>query len=842
MDTDSVTGKSAPRRYWHLPVFLLGVAAAIAAYTQFPPPVEDPASAVKRTAEELRIALGKQVVPVSQVESLTKELEGEAGAVPGSNVEVAFLAGSGHVALAEHGPAEAAAGHWKAAAKLFAPLDPIALNTPQDGAKLAMRRAKVHAAMGTGDPAEIVRVLSTPMPDEDLAEKSRYIAETCLRMTPPDYVRAKAELAAYLGGPHTLGPADAARYRLRLGELCARQGQFAEAKPYLLKATEPSAAEDVRALAKVLLARNALAEDNAAEAERLFVEAINSNALPQDQRTLVRFQSAEVMLKLNHSAEALASYKVAAAADGSVGVAAKVRLAEQLGRVGERAEAARNLEQAVVGVSATTPFTNPYLRVEQVQAAFEELIVVCLKAGDDEAALRASTAYQAVAAADRGREKRAEVFLARAGRLVSLAATNPQARFAAEAAYRDAVREFDALADLLPTAAGKADAMSKAAAALKAVGDYPAARAKLDSIVALPGLEKPTVASACFDAADVAKLAADPAAAKIYLQKSIDAGGPAGFHARVKFAALMRDDVVAVQSNPASAPDAKAKAEADTLFAVQLLEQVADAATVSDAEKPAHEQALFDLGWAMLKQRRTADAEARFRKLIQLYPNTKDIGTARLCLASALLFQVEKSGNPADPRLGEALQLLDAVATGTDKTLQIQAKLRVARAYLGVGKYEEAVKAATAMADSTKGTCDELVALSMVYLGYAQQNLWTQAAVIESRMRATYKELPDTAFAGGAPEYTRQYWATDWFDFLDKSRQAASSGRKSRLHRRYESAQEVTTPAESLSEPIPPHRLPGAGGGPSFTISSRGCHVSDACKRAGDRGRGICCC
>jgi hypothetical protein len=87
-----------------------------------------------------------------------------------------------------------------------------------------------------------------------------------------------------------------------------------------------------------------------------------------------------------------------------------------------------------------------------------------------------------------------------------------------------------------------------------------------------------------------------------------------------------------------------------------------------------------------------------------------------------------------------------------------------------VGKYEQAVTAATALADAAKGTCDELVALSMVYLGYAKQELWTQAAVIESRMRTTYRDLPDSAFAGGPPEYTRQFWTTNWFDYLDKSR------------------------------------------------------------------------
>src|SRR5204863_1600998 len=98
-----------------------------------------------------------------------------------------------------------------------------------------------------------------------------------------------------------------------------------------------------------------------------------------------------------------------------------------------------------------------------------------------------------------------------------------------------------------------------------------------------------------------------------------------------------------------------------------------------------------------------------------------------------------------------------------DKTLRTQAKLRVARAYLGVGKHEDAVKAATALADAAKGTCDELVALSIVYLGYAKQDLWTQAGVIESRMRLAYAALPDAAVAGGPREYNRRFWTANWF-------------------------------------------------------------------------------
>jgi TolA-binding protein len=375
-----------------------------------------------------------------------------------------------------------------------------------------------------------------------------------------------------------------------------------------------------------------------------------------------------------------------------------------------------------------------------------------------------------VAAADRGREKKADVYLAKAIRLVPQAARDPQAHAAAAAAYRAAVAEFDALASVLPTPAGKADAMSKAAAALKAVGDLPAARAKLDAIAALPGLAGPTVAAVCLDAAEVAKLAGDAAATKTYLQKAIDGGGPCGFHARVKLSAALRAEAAAVKADPQATADAKARAEATTQFAMQLLEQVADAQAVSEAEKPAHEQALFDLGWAMLQQSRTADAEARFRKLLQLYPNTKDVATAMLCLASALLAQVEKAGNPADPRFAEAMKLLDTVAEWGEPSLKTQAKLRIARAYLGVGKYEQAVSTATTMADATKGTCDELIALSMVYLGYAKQELWSQAAVIESRMRSAYQALPDAAFPGGPPEYTRQYWTGSWFGYLDKAR------------------------------------------------------------------------
>jgi tetratricopeptide (TPR) repeat protein len=212
---------------------------------------------------------------------------------------------------------------------------------------------------------------------------------------------------------------------------------------------------------------------------------------------------------------------------------------------------------------------------------------------------------------------------------------------------------------------------------------------------------------------------------------------------------------------------------ATATFALQLLEQAADAPTIQDAEKPAHEKALYELGRQLLARNRIPDAEARFRKMLQLYPKAADAPTAKLCLASALLAQVERSpAGASDPRLTESLALLESEADSPDKALQTQAKLRVARAYLGVGKYEDAVKTATNLADATKGTVEELIALSMAYNAYAYQSQWDQAGVIASRMRGTFKDLPETSFAGDTPEYTRNYWSQNWFEKLDKVKPA----------------------------------------------------------------------
>ena len=60
---------------------------------------------------------------------------------------------------------------------------------------------------------------------------------------------------------------------------------------------------------------------------------------------------------------------------------------------------------------------------------------------------------------------------------MSLIAPN---QIAVSMSRKHAVVEFDALAEVLPTAAGKADAMTKAAAALKAIGDTAGAKEDRD--------------------------------------------------------------------------------------------------------------------------------------------------------------------------------------------------------------------------------------------------------------------------------------------------------------------------------------------------------------------------
>ena len=186
------------RNYWQLPLFVLGVVAAIAAWRTFPPQPDNPSDLFQKDLGALKQAVDRKPVDAGQLTETSRKVEAIYEQYPAEGNRANFLLGSAHGVLAE---TTEDAEHWKKSAQYFAKCDPMTLADLADRGRCVFRSAKATAAIGAGNPVALLPALQAVPSGEDVGERSRLIAETCLRLNPPDLKRAKEEFSAFLSGP-----------------------------------------------------------------------------------------------------------------------------------------------------------------------------------------------------------------------------------------------------------------------------------------------------------------------------------------------------------------------------------------------------------------------------------------------------------------------------------------------------------------------------------------------------------------------------------------------------------------------------------------------------------------
>jgi tetratricopeptide (TPR) repeat protein len=747
-----------PRNYWQLPTFAVGVAAAAAAYANFPPPPADPVVLAGRDVDALREVLAARPVNAPAVADLARRVADAADRSPAPGA-ARFAAGSGFVALAESGRAEEADAHWAAAADLLAAVDASMLADPADAKRLAFRRAKALAATGRGTPAALYPALTDrPFDDPDPGELPRLLGEVCLKLDGVEMKkRARTELTAYLSGPPRLAPPALARLRLALGQTCMALNDPKGAKAWLAQVSPPADAGVVGA-AKVQLAQLAAADGDWAEAVKLYDAALAVPGLPPAERGVVQYQAGAGRLKLRDMAGAVPYFEGAANAPGPVAAAAAVRLAEAAARdpggKGQRAKAVARIE-AVPAADAAHPLLGP----AEVQAAFEEVIQVCLIEADYPSASRAADAYAKAAPPGRDRERRAEVAAAWAASL----GQDPTA----VGKWADAAADFAALAETTQAPAVKADLLRKTADCLKKGGRPADAVAALDRVTMSAGLPAETTTGAWLDKGDLLAAAGKASEAADAFQRAMAGAGPAATAARVRVGLAQVEQARAKfrAGGPAAAVEGRAQLE----LGQAMLAQVANKPAESPAERDAQQQALYELGKLLLQQNNYAEAEVRFRQLIRLDPAGPVAASAKLWLGSCLLLIARgdhQGGRPpadADRKLAEARDLFAPLAESADPFVRTQAEVRLANSLLLLKKYDELQALCDRLAGRYKGKVDELIVLSLSYWGHRGADRNADAARALNRMEDAYGKLADADFPGGSDEYTRAYWQ-QWFD------------------------------------------------------------------------------
>ncbi len=755
----------APRRnQWQLPAFAAGLVAAVCAYSYFPPQAANPATTHQHLMAGIRQSLDQKPPDLLALDDAVRKLTPLVDRVPDDTPRARFLLGSARVAAAEYGSPVHAADNWAEANKHFAACDAAKLTDKADAARFAFRAAKAAAAVGVGDPQLLSPVLATVPPGEDAGEARRLLADTCLRLSPPDWKRARDELAGYLGGNHRSTPAAIAKYKLMLGDLSLRLNEPDKAEGWLSQ-IGTTAPPDVQAVAKVQRARIAAAKNDTAKAVKLFEEAQKTPGLPADQRGMVLYETGRGLQALNKVAEARQFYHQARTADGSAGVAASVRLAALAAKSPEPGpnplRPAELLEDVVRNVKSAGDFQNPHVGVEELRATFEEVIQAGLSNGEYESAVRAVAAYAVVAPPGRARRWQAEAVAAWAGKLAA------QGDATAAAKFQTAAADFLAAADEQTDPTAKADLFQHAADCLTRGGDKTAALDLYDRWGKTPGMTAALTAPALLAKADLLLAGGKFADAVDALKQASAAGGLAAARANLRLGrAELDESAMRLRANPPVASRQDAEALGD--HGRGLLEQVANTSGEDAGEREVRQQALFDLGKHLLGHN-LADAEVRLRQLMQSNPTGLVADGGRVYLGFALLRLARGDNNggqpptDADRKLTEAVVLFEELSKSKHPFYRTQGDIRLVNALLQLKKYDELPAVCDTLATRYKDRPEELIILSMLYTGHTRADRPALADRTLTRMTDAFARIPTSAYVGGMEELTQAYW-TAWFD------------------------------------------------------------------------------
>jgi tetratricopeptide (TPR) repeat protein len=767
------TAPDPTRHLWQVPVFLVGLAAFLAAWQGWLPiGSPDPTLAFQKDLAVLRGAAERTNPDAAELKALLAKTAVAVDTFPEAGSAAHFALGSGYARLAElTASPDDARVNWELARQHFDRVKPDQLSDPLDPPRLAFRKAKTRVAVGlphNSTAAEINlyrQILQNTPPNEEPGEANRLLAELCLLASPPDPKRAKEALTAYLteAGLST-PPASLARAKLRLSELHLLTGDNKDARKWLAQ-VGPDSPPDVLATAKAQLARILMREGDFAKAIEAWDVVRASSALPAALKTVAAYHLGECKLATRQFVEATRLFEEAARSETTEGPAAAIRLADlylQTPDAANHKRAAALLAGAVRGLKEPSDYGNPLVPLNEVRAAFEAAVQALLTDAAFEEAAATAEAYKVVATGGRDREKRAEVHAAW-GTVLRAAKGEYASKFAA------AAEEYAALAEMQPAASAKIDLLRRAYAMHRQADDSAAALVAIKKAVDLsdPGEAAGPV---WVDYTDALIATGRPEKEVVRaINEALASGGPAATAARYRWARYFIDS-----RDPKKVP-----------LGTGMLEQIADQATVGAAEQGTHERAMMELADVAVRAGQFEVAEARLRKQLNLYPAGPESGVGRLLLGVCLLqraagksAETDWAGKQVQMR-DEALRLFKGIVADTDRQekvapggklserdewLRLHAGLRVVQSYQQMGNGEAVLVYATPMVERHRGTIEELIVLSMVWNAQQRQlGKPEDAARTKDRMRDLFNQLPPSAFRATTGEYSREYWEKGWF-------------------------------------------------------------------------------
>lgn len=775
MATDTALAPSSPpsdptRYFWQVPLLLVAVLIFVATWKGWLPiGPADPAAAFVQDVLALKNAYEKVTPDPVELKNLLNRVAANIELYPELTPTARFHLGSGYVRLAEITPAlDESYGYWTLAQQHLELVKDQQLRDPADAPKLAFRLAKAQAAVGLppGFPnaniAILINILSSPQQNEEPGETHRLIADLALQMNPPDLSRAKIALTQYLTGGISTPPLALARARLRLGELYLAERQYDQALRWL-KEIGPDTPPEILAPAKTILAQVYMGQGNWLDATKELETLRAAPGVPPLLRQAAAYQLGVCKLKLREVEVATRLFEEAAKGDSAEARAAALQLAELHFRSSDPARhklAVDLLRRAIAGVREPAHYDPTLIPLNEAQATFELAITTFVTAAAFETALTVAELYTAIAPPGRDREKRADIFSAWG---IALEKTQPND---ARAKFHAAAEEYAALAQFQPKSDGKLEVLRRSAACLRRANDPAAAAARLEEGLKLPDLPESVLPAVWLELADALLAANRPDEVIKIFNKIMAAGTPPSTAARYRLARAFVET-----RHRGLLPVGRA-----------LLEQITKQQNITPEEREYHERAFSDLAFLLIHEGQFADAEARVRTQLGLYPTGPYAPQARLLLGVALLQRASSSGvaeaeaakmrHEALSHFKQVVADCDAIERRTgrlseaDARLRAQAAIRVLQAYQKMQTIPSArdlLYEANFMLERYKGTVEELIILSLMYHAFKQLNDPGSALGIYDRMKDAFENLPASAFTQKTGEYSREYWEKVWF-------------------------------------------------------------------------------
>ncbi len=765
-DTAAAPPLDPTRNLWQVPVLLLGLGAFAAVWQGWVPlGSADPGAGFARDLDALRDCYELKRPDALELKNHLNRVAANVDAHPVMAPVARLRLGSGYARLAELTPAlDEAASYWALALQHFQLVTEKQLRDPSDVPRFAFRSAKARVAMGLAPNAKneellmLATVLSAPPAGEEAGETHRLIADLALRATPPDLVRAKLELTEYLTGTGPATPSAALnRARLRLGDLHLRAGEYDQARRWL-KEIGGDAPPEVLGPAKAELAQVLMAETNWGAAAKELEQLRAAPGVSTGLRAAAAYHLGLCKVKLKEADAAQKLFEEAVKAADPEATAAALRLADLHVR---SADAARHragadlLAAALRDVRDASKYDAALVPLDEARATCETAVTALVADGAFDAALTAAGWYAGVAAPPRASELRADILSAWGAALAK--DRKPEAK----AKYKAAATEWAQLAEGRDK--GERVALLQRAAAHARLADDPATAAThLQAALKVPDAPEAARGALWAELAEALLAANRPDEVWKAFNNAMASIGTVSTETRYRLARDFSDS-----RHPGFAPLGR-----------QLFEQIAKQESVSPAEREFHARAILELSYALLREGNAADAEARARALLALYPNAPAVPRAKLALGAALLLR--GAGQPAPPDAPkmrtEALALFRQLVKDADETerkngkltedeaqVRVQAALRVLQAHQQLGQPREVLFDAAPILDRYKDSVDELIALSMVYYAFKQMNNARSATDTFERMKELFNRLPPTAFPKPAGEYSRDFWQKTWF-------------------------------------------------------------------------------